>query len=128
MTWLEISDSVLQARVVRNPDSSPNICLPSNWQCQQTYFLPTLSSSFLSSLRAKTRLIVYIPRMTHTVDNTTKFPDSARLPNAANTLSKSMGFGATKKSPPNADRCVQRHCNCFEVVFGPTCTKRISDS
>lgn len=47
---------------------------------------------------------MYKPSMAHTVANTTKFPDSARLPNSANTLSKSMGFGATKKSPPNADR------------------------
>ena len=64
----------------------------------------TLSSSRLSSLLANTRPITYKPRMAQTVDNTTKFPVSARLPNAANTLSKSMGFGATKKSPPNADR------------------------
>jgi len=35
-----------------------------------------------------------------------------------------MGFGATKKSPPNADRWVQRQCNCLEFDFGPTC-KRI---
>lgn len=84
-------------------------------------FVLTLNSSCLSSLRANTRAITYNPRITHTVDNTTKFPVSARLPNAANTLSKSMGFGATKKSPPKAERWVQRHCNCLEVVFGPTC-------
>ena len=80
----------------------------------------TRSSSCLSSLRANTRATTYNPSMVHTVDNTTKFPVSARLPNAANTLSKSMGFGATKKSPPKADRWVHRQCNCKDVVFGPT--------
>jgi len=48
------------------------------------------------------------------------FPDSAKFPNVAKTLSKSMGFGATKKSPPKADRWLHRQCNCLDVVFGPT--------
>jgi len=42
------------------------------------------------------------------------------LLNASQTLSKSIGFGATKKSPPNAERWVQRHWREPLPDFGPT--------
>lgn len=58
--------------------------------------------------------------MTHTVPSTRKFFDSKILLNASQTLSKSIGLGATRKSPPNADRWVQRHWREPFAEFGPT--------
>lgn len=46
--------------------------------------------------------------MEHTVVMTTKFLVSPRSGNLLKTFLKSMGLGATKKSPPNADRWLQR--------------------
>ena len=58
--------------------------------------------------------------MTHTVPSTRKFFDSRILLNASQTLSKSIGLGATRKSPPNADKWVQRHWRESFAEFGPT--------
>ena len=69
--------------------------------------------------------MTYTPKMAHTVESTTKLPVSAKLPNAAKTLSKSIGFGATKKSPPKAERWVHKHCSCLAFVLGPTCEKEV---
>lgn len=72
------------------------------------FYTATFISSFLSAFLANTSPMKYSPNMAHTVASTTKLPLSAKLPNSAHTLSKSMGFGATRKSPPNADKWVQR--------------------
>lgn len=60
--------------------------------------------SLLSALRANTRPVTYRPNTMQSKDNTTKLPVSPNRPISANTFSKSIGFDATKKSPPKADR------------------------
>lgn len=84
----------------------------------------TFWRSSLSARRAATSPIRYIPKMRHTVERTTKFPVSPNLLNSVQTLSKSMGFGATKMFPPNAERCVHKQCTfpstCFHPAFKGT--------
>lgn len=83
----------------------------------------TFRRSFLSARRAATSPIKYIPNMRHTVERTTKFPVSPSLLNSVQTLLKSMGFGATKMLPPNAERCVHRQCSFPSTAFHPTLRK-----
>ena len=61
---------------------------------------PTFSRSFLSNLLAITINSMYNPKIKHTTNRTTKF----LLRSAENTLSKSIGFGATRKSLANEVR------------------------
>lgn len=84
----------------------------------------TSKSSFLSALLAITSPITYNPNTTQTKDRTTKFPVSPSLPNSAKTLSKSMGFGATNKSPPNAERWLQRQWSLAGVALPPSLSWR----
>ena len=65
--------------------------------------IPTLFVSFLSALRASSRPTKYMQNIMHTVKKTTKSSGSGFV-NRANTVSKSIGLGATKIFPPNADR------------------------
>ena len=60
----------------------------------------TFSRSFLSNRRAITTRTKYNPNNRHTTNRTTKF----LLRSAENTLSKSIGFGATMKSLANEVR------------------------
>lgn len=82
--------------------------------------LCTFCKSFLSARRATTSPIKYNPKRQHTVERTTKFPVSLSLLNSVQTLSKSMGFGATKMFPPNAERWVHKQCSSSSVCFHPT--------
>jgi len=82
--------------------------------------LYTFCKSFLSARRATTSPIKYNPNKQHTVERTTKFPVSPSLLNSVHTLSKSMGFGATKMFPPNAERWVHKQCSSPSVCFHPT--------
>lgn len=82
--------------------------------------LCTFRRSFLSARRATTSPIKYIPNRKHTVERTTKFPVSPSLLNSVQTLSKSMGFGATKMFPPNAERWVHKQCSFPSVCLPPT--------
>ena len=84
----------------------------------------TFFASFLSARRANTSPTKYTPNMTHTVVRTTKFLVSPSRVNSVKTLSKSMGLGATKIFPPNAERCVHRHCRFLVTSFNPTFEKR----
>ena len=85
----------------------------------------TLLKSFLSVWWAKTSPIRKIPNMRQTLERTTKFPVSSSLLNSVKTLLKSMGFGATKMLPPNAERCVHKQCNFPRIVFHPTFRTKI---
>lgn len=42
----------------------------------------------------------------------------------SSTLSKSIGFGSTKKSPPNAERWLHKHWIVPLVVDGPGCSDK----
>lgn len=63
--------------------------------------------------------------MRQTVERTTKFPVSSSLLNSVKTFLKSMGFGATKMLPPNAERCVHKQCNFPLTIFHPTFKTKI---
>ena len=82
--------------------------------------LCTFRRSFLSARRETTSPIKYNPNRKHTVERTTKFPVSPSLLNSVQTLSKSMGFGATKMFPPKAERWVHRQWSFPSVCFHPT--------
>ena len=66
-------------------------------QCYFTVVIdetPTFPSSLLSALLAKTTTTKKMRIAQQIVTSTEILPDSARLPNSAKTLSKSIGFGA----------------------------------
>ena len=65
----------------------------------------TFSKSSLSLHRAQITPTKYKPNMVRTVANTTGFDAMSLKPLKA--LSKSIGFGATKKPPPKFVKCVQ---------------------
>ena len=86
----------------------------------------TFLESFLSARRAKMSPTKYIPNMAHTVERTTKFLVSPSRLNSGKTLLKSMGLGATKILPPNAERCVHKQCIFPFTSFSPTFKKEES--
>ena len=59
----------------------------------------TISKSFLSARLAHITPMMYPPRIVDIKANTATF--SARLPKLLKTESKSIGFGATRRSLPN---------------------------
>lgn len=66
--------------------------------------------SFLSALLHKISTIRYRRNRAATKPITPKFLVSDSWLNPRTTTSKSIGFGATRKSPPNDVRWVHRHC------------------
>ena len=87
----------------------------------------TLTSSFLSARLAITRATRYSPKIPNTTKNTTKFLAS-KSTNLCWTLVKSIGFGATKKFPPNEDKWLQRQWRSPTVDRGPTCIKIMGEN
>ena len=81
----------------------------------------TIIKSLLSARLAQITPRMYKPRMVDINTSTATF--SARLPKLLKTASKSIGFGATKRSLPKEVRCVQRHTILSLLVPKATCQK-----